>query len=361
MEDSAKEAIIFIPGFSTASRSQVLNDFLILGLTTRIETYQVMLEPEDIKIKGQTGKRLICQSFEDERKIIDIYESFWGDLINPLSSKSVKEQVIQGLLVLVYWLSSGMWHMARKSRLLFAQFLIVMSLNALWYYGNLLVILIAIGQNPNAFGLHVPPDLAAQLAIIGKSMGGWSVWIITTFILSLSPVPISNLVDITDFMARYLQDETQAGFGGARDRIRQRIASVLNDVLEQDYAKVTILAHSLGVMLGIDFIAGYRSKLGQSIRYISMGGPVELMSYKSAWVIEETEKCLNNPLLTSWTDYYSDQDWLCTKTPIPQNSQSHKLHHIKIKLRVSLAQQLVGASHNAYFFEQPLLEDLLVG
>ena len=254
-----------------------------------------------------------------------------------------------------------MWHMARKSRLLFAQFLIVMLLNVLWYYGNLLVVLIAIGHNPNAFGLHVPPDLATQMAALGKSMGGWSVWVVTTFILSLSPVPISYLVDITDFMARYLQDETQVGFGGVRDRIRQRIASVLNDVLDQDYAKVTILAHSLGVMIGIDFLAGYRSKSSKPIRYISMGGPVELMSYKSTWVIEETEKCLNSPLLTSWNDYYSDQDWLCTKTPLPPNSQSHKLQTIKIKLRVSLAQQLVGASHSAYFFEQALLEDLLVG
>jgi len=361
IESSNKEAVILIPCFGAKSQNQYL-DYLVLGLTTRLEGRQVSLESEDIKIKGQSGKRLTYDSLDGKRKTIDIYEAYWNDLINPLSSKNIKEQVIKGFFLLLYWLFSRFWHMARKSRILFAHFMILLLLNVLWYYGNLTLALTTIGQNPGAFGLQLPSEWAAQLVALGKFLGGWQIWVITSCILGLLPVPISSLVDLTDFTARYLQDETQAGVGGIRDRTRQRVVNILNDIIKQDdYSKVTILAHSFGVTIGIDLIADYRPKTNKPIRYISMGGAIELMSYKSAWVMEEAAKCLDNPLLTSWNDYYSDQDWICTKTPTPRNAQPHNFKNIKMRLRVPLAQQIVGGSHDSYFFERPLLEDLLDG
>lgn len=362
MESPNHEAIIFIPGFYAGQKNKYLDDYLLLGLTTRLEGRQLELTQEDVKIQGQSGKRLLYSAAEGEKKYIDIYEAYWHDLIDPLSGKSIKDQVIKGIFILFYWLFSGIWRMAKKSRILLFQLLVLLLLNVLWYYGNLTVALTTIGQNPNAFGVQIPSDWATQLAEIGRFLGSWKVWIITSLILSFSPVPISNLVDLTDFTARYLQDETQAGIGGVRDKIRQRVEVILNDVLKQnEYERITVLSHSFAVLIGIDLLADYQPKMKKPIRYISMGGAIELLSYRSAWVSEETTKCLNNPALLNWRDYYSDQDWLCTKTPTPESDQSYKFTSIKIKLRVPITQQIIGGSHNAYFFDKALLEDLLDG
>lgn len=362
METFSNEAIIFIPGFYAGHQNKYLDDYLLLGLTTRLEGRQVELTREDVKIQGQSGKRLLYSSIEGQNRTIDIYEAYWHDLIDPLSAKSIKDQVVKGIFLFFYWLFSGIWQMAKKSRILFFQFLILLLLNILWYYGNLTVALTTVGQNPSVFGVQLPLEWSTQLAEIGKFLGSWKIWIITSLILSFSPVPISSLIDLTDFTARYLQDETKAGVGGVRDKIRQRVEVILNDIMKQDeYERVTVLAHSFAVLVGIDLLADYSSKIRKPIRYISMGGAIELLSYRSAWVMEETTKCLNNQALLSWRDYYSDQDWLCTKTPTPESTQLHKFSRIKIKLRVPLAQQIIGGSHNAYFFDKGLLEDLLDG
>lgn len=363
MESSKREAVIFIPPFIEEQKNLYLEDYLLLGLTTRLEGRQVELSREEVKIQGQSGKRLTYESIATgEIKTIDIYEAYWNDLIDPLSKKNAKDQAIKGIFLFIYWLFSGVWQMARKSRILLFQALIFLLLNVLWYYGSVVLALTSIGQNPSAFGLQLPSDLADQMAAIGRSLGGWKIWAATSFLLSLLPIPISSLVDLTDFTARYLQDETQAGIGGVRDRIRRRVEGILNDVIQEDaYERITVLAHSFGVIIGIDLLADYHPKVKKPIRFISMGGSVEFLSYRSSWVLEESARCLNNPALSHWGDYYSDQDWLCTKTPIPDGEQLNKFSSCKIKLRVPLARQIIGDSHNAYYFERPLLENLLDG
>ena len=362
MEQLKTEAVIFIPGFYAGPRNKYLDDYLLLGLTTRLENRQVEVGGEEVKIQGHSGKRVIYDAPDEQNKTIDIYEVYWNDLINPLSAKSVKDQAFRGFFLFGYWLFSGIWRMSRKSRTLFLQFLLFMLLHVLWYYGTLIVILTTLGQNPSSFGLQVPAEWTPKLAEIGKSLGGWQIWIITSFILSLLPMPISSIVDLTDFTTRYLQDETQAGIGAVRDKIRQRVEKTLNDVIKQDeYERVTVLAHSFSVIIAIDLLADYQPRTKKPIRFISMGGAVEVLSYLSEWVIEESTKCLNNEAVLYWHDYYSDQDWLCTKTPVRENDQSSKFFSRKIRLRVPLAQQITGDSHNAYFFEKALLEDLLDG
>lgn len=360
---SRKEAIVFIPSFYSKSSGYVLDNFLALGLTSRLEGREVNLDPDDIKIAGQSGKRFMVESLAGDPKTIDVYETYWTDLVDKLSEKNAKEQIFRGLFLFIYWLSSRIWVMARQSRALLVQFLVTLFLVVLWYYGSVAVALVAIGQNPSAFGLELlPPDWAQVLVRVGKHLGGWPVWAIASVLLGLLPISVTALVDYTDFITRYLQDDTDVELGPIRDRIRQRVTSVLHDVLQdeqENYERVTVLAHSFGVMIGIDLLADYRVKTAKPLRFISMGGSIELLSYKSQWILDESVKCLNNPAVESWYDYYSDQDWLCTKTPIPHAEQPQKFQNRRIQLRVPLPKQLLGDSHSAYFFERSLLEHLL--
>jgi hypothetical protein len=358
---SGKEAVIFIPGFYAKSKGYFLENFLAVGLTTRLEGQQVELEREEIKIEGQSGRRFVYETAEGQAKALDVYEIFWTDLVDKLSDRSIKDQIVRGIFLLIYWLFAGTWQMAKKSKLLLFEFVLTVFLVVLWYYGNVAVAFVAIGQNPSAFGLQVlPPDWAATLNSYGKALGGWPIWAIASILLSFLPVSPSSLVDMLDFTARYLQDETQSELGGIRDRIRQRVAIALTDALRnEDYERVTVLAHSGGVLVGIDLLADYRPKHSKPIRLITMGGQIELLSYRSAWVLEEAARCIDNPVVTAWEDYWTDQDWLGTKTPTPNRSDTQKFHSQRIQLRVPLIKQLTGETHAIYFFERSLLERLL--
>ncbi len=112
-------------------------------------------------------------------------------------------------------------------------------------------------------------------------------------------------------------------------------------------------------MVGVDLLADLKVKTNKPIRFISMGGAIEFLSYKSNWIIDEAVRCLKNPAIFAWYDYYSQQDWLCTKTPIPGHETNKKFESRRIQLQVPLMQQLSGESHSAYFFEQSLLKQLL--
>ncbi|NJP09040.1 MAG: hypothetical protein HC866_05755 [Leptolyngbyaceae cyanobacterium RU_5_1] len=358
---SQKEAVIFIPGFYARSKGYFLENFLAVGLTTRLENKPVEMERDEVKIAGQSGRRFTYESEAGEQKFLDVYEIFWSDLIDKLSDRSVKDQVVRGIFLFIYWFFSGIWFVARKSRLLLVQIVIILFLTVLWYYGNVVIALVAIGQNPSAFGLQVlPAEWGSTLAAYGKTLGGWPIWAVASIILSFLPTSPASLVDVMDFIARYLQDETVSTVGGIRDRIRQRVAIALGDVLkEAEYERVTVLAHSAGVLVGIDLLADYRSKISKPIRFVSMGGQIEFLSYKSTWISEEAARCLDNRLLVTWEDYYSEQDWLSTKTPTPKSGNAPKFNSSRIQLRMPLAKQITGETHDAYFFERSLLERLL--
>lgn len=357
---ASKEAVIMIPGFFAKAQDDYLDKLLAIGLTSRLENYRVDVEREPIKIAGQTGRRFTAYSQTNQEKVLDIYEAYWLDLMEKLGEKPPKEQLLRGLYLFIYCFTFKFWIMAKQSRVLFLQLMIVMFLVALWYYGIVAVTLTAIGKAPDTLGFSIPPEWATVLGQIGQKMGGWSGWVIASILLSLLPTPVNVLVNQIDFTTRYLQDEAELDVGCVRDRIRLRIKMILDDVLKHgDYEKITIVGHSHGVTIAVDLLADYYNPTQTPIRLISLGGLMELYSYKAQWVTEETIKCLNNSTVQEWNDYYSKQDWLCTKTPIPKVDNVKKFRSNLIRFKAPLSKQLSGETHISYFFDQIVLEDLL--
>jgi len=357
-----KEAMILIPGFFANAQDDYLEKLIMPSLTSRLEQYTITVEREPIKVDGQTGRRFIAKSIATQQsKILDIYEAYWLDLMEKLGEKSPKEQVLRGLYLFINIFTFKFWRMAKKSRYLFIQSMIVLLLVVLWYYGILAVTLTAIGQDPNTLGVTIPADWAKNVAQIGQMMGGWSGWVIASIFLNLLPTPINVLVNQIDFTNRYLEDNPDPVNGWMRDRIRLRVKMVLDDVLKEkhQYSKVTIVGHSHGVTIAVDLLADYYNRTEIPIRFLSLGGLMELYSYKVSWVTEETIKCLKNPSVQEWKDYYSKQDWLCTKTPIPPSENLDKFSSNLITFKVPLSKQMTGKTHLAYFFDAIVLEDFL--
>lgn len=350
-----KEAVIFVPALTAPEKDFYLN-YLSAGLTEQIESTSIKVkEVGEAKIAGNSGKKFELYLDKEKVKIIDIYEAYWGDLFNnKLSEKDIKTRVISGTHLAFYWLFSKIWASLREAPLLFIGLIISLLLLTFWYYGTIVMALTAIGQDSKFLGFQIDPHLAQKIGKFGETIGGWSVWLIASALLSL--IPVNAAVDIFDFARRYLDEDTDGRI--IRAKIRQRASAILDDILNENYYdKVTILAHSFGVAIATDLLADYQYP--QKIRYISMGGALKILSYKSAWVEKEIKKCLSNDTLEVWIDFYSDQDWLCTKTPIPEGCSSQKIQYKKNNLKLSLLKQISGKSHEHYFTDENVLKTIL--
>ncbi|MEH1821131.1 MAG: hypothetical protein V7L31_18965 [Nostoc sp.] len=358
-DKETQEVIIFIPAFTSKEKDYYINHYLAIGLTNRLENQRIYLEAEEVKISGQTGRRFSCEDTDGMKKTVDIYEIYWKDLIDDLNDKSIREKVFRGIYLFFYWFFA-LFKIGKVSKIFFLQILIILFLIIAWEYSTLTIALTAIGNDPNALGFNVPKDIADTLGNLGKTFGSWPIWLITSALLSILPIPANSLINLLDFMVRYAEDETQKELGGLRDKLRHRLASALNDTLnETKYKKITVLAHSLGTVLATDLLADYKHSSLKKINFITLGSPLKTLASISDWISEEVVKCLNSESVEKWHDFYSDQDWLCTKVPISPAMENNKFKATSISLKVSLIKQITGESHDAYFFDKTVLQKII--
>ncbi len=354
-----QEAIIFVPGFGSKKKDYYINHYLALGLTNRLEDKRIYLEPEEIKISGQTARRFSFESTIETKKKVDIYEVYWNDLVDDINDKSIRYRFFRGIYLLFYYFIA-LFKIGKMSRIFFLQVVSVLFLIAAWEYSTVIMALTIIGNDPNALGIQLSKNMTDYLGTLGKNFSGLQIWLFTSALLSLLPVPTNSLINLLDFMVRYAEDDTEKGIGSLRDRLRCRLASVLDDVLhDSKYQKITVLSHSLGTVLATDLLADYKPLESKKITFITLGSPLKLLASMSDWISGEIIKCLNNESIEKWNDFYSEKDWLCTKVPVPPNDKSEKFHSISISLKVSLSKQMSGESHNAYFFDEVVLRKII--
>lgn len=349
---SPQEAIIFIPGLSGFEKDYALN-LLSLGLTEQLQGVKVQ-EIGEAKIEGHSGKKFSVSVDVEHVKYVDIYEVYWTDFLNRLSQKELREKVFRGIYLLIDWVFSKTWLSLFEAPALFFSLIGTLILMVLWYYGIVAIALTAIQQNPNLLGFSLPEKWPEFLGSLGKQMGGWTVWLIISAIISF--IPVNRIIDIIDFVSRYLDEDFEGK--SIRAKIRNRVLETLEDVINQNvYDRVTIVSHSLGVVIGTDLLASYHP--AKPIRYISWGGPLTVLSYKAKWIDKKIENCLNNENLTIWIDCYSDQDWICTKTHLPKGCHSSKIQYHRSDLEFSFFKQLTGKTHNAYFTDEAVLQKMV--
>lgn len=350
---SSKEAVIFVPGWSPIEKGYYLS-CLTDGLTQQLEDIEVIEDTKGAKVGGHSGKRFEVNA-NNNIKNVDIYEVFWSDLSCKLSDVELKEKLIGGTSLFFYWIFSEIWLSATKYPLLFQSFILSSFLLVSWYYGTIFMALTAVGQDNTILGFGLDKDFAIQVGKLGKYLGGWSIWLILSALINFFPV--NQGIDLGYFTMKFLDEDTDGKV--IRRKIRSRLSEIVYDLVNENfYDKITIVSHSWGVIIATDFVADYHHQY-QPIRYITMGGPLAILSYRSKWIDEEIKKCLDNEKLERWTDFYSDQDWLSTKTPFPQGSAYPKIQSFKNKLKFDLIKQLRGKTHISYFTDDQVLKTIL--
>ncbi len=355
-----KEAVIFIAGFDAQCQNYYLDNYLGQGLRYQLEDIDVKLDPEDVIIPGQTGKRFICQ-LEDSEKTIDIYEVYWNDLVDRLSTKETKQQFIRGLALFIYWFSRG-WKIMKISPVLFTQASIVLVLVMLWYFGIVVLVLAALASQDVVNSIPWLQTLLAPAIGWATDGLGWQIWLAISALLAFLPVSINLIIDFTDFFITYLQNESSKGKPPVRALLRNRIKQAVDNVTsEGSYEQFTVLAHSLGGLIATDFMADYRNRQGKTFRFITWGSALESSSSMTDWMESEIKRCLDNPQVERWDDFYSNQDWFCSKVPVPGDQPEPKLVSKEVSFKVSLFKQLSGESHMEYFFDPKVLRHFVMG
>lgn len=338
------EAVIFIPGLFHEEKGYYF-DILREGLENQERLNFKSIG--EVSILGHAGQRFGIYSEGNLLKKIDIYEAFWLDIIaeQKLSSKDLRAKFLEGTSLLIYWLFSSIWKSFYEAPSLIMGLIASLFALVFWYYGILITIIKDVAEKGNFFGQTIPKDSQwyEYIKIIVAILDSWTVFILVGIILSfVGAISLDKMIDQAYFAKKYLGN--LAGII-LRNKICSRVKKITDDILN-DYDKVTILAHSFGAIIGTDFLADYRSK--KTLKYITLGGNLKLLSYRSKWIKEEIKKCLDNQVISKWDDYYSKQDWLGAETPIPKGSNSAKIERHEFPIQCFFMDRLFGITHIAY-------------
>jgi hypothetical protein len=355
-----REAVVLVHGINGRSRNECLQ-LLLHGLEQVPERWKVIRSGLPL-VDGLEGQAIHVERTKgDAGRTLDVYEAFWGDLMPSLTQQPVIRRVGQGASLLSYWLFSRVWAGIRKYRWLSLQLVLTTLVVLFWYYGALATFLSASSSESSTLQDLAKSEFLAPLAgllqWIGAKMGTWKVWAVATVLLGL--VPTNQAVDAINLSRLYLLDWRPGMEAvGVRARTRKRIAQVLRSIVESgNYERVTVVAHSFGVVLAVDVLGDFESNHDVELRLLTLGGPLEVLVHREQWVSKEIEKCVNNEHVTTWLDIYSEEDWLGFRTPGP--GQHPKLQHHETSHRASLVDKLLGRTHRWYYGNEEVLAYVL--
>lgn len=350
-----KELIIFIPGMGVNEPEEYLEK-LMKGIRSFCQTRGLPLRSLEDSGEPGTGRRQIEVKLEDSSvKTIDIQETYWADLRPLLSSESIMRKFLRGFNLLIFWVSSlKTWSQVRYSKFMMFNMIFTLMLMLTWYYGALAAGVTAIVSNPDFFGYSLPDGLPEWFKNLGKDMGGWSVWAIAAIFMGL--LPVNEMIDISYSTKGYLQNRH-----GMRHKVCGRIAKALADAgrsAGKGYDRITVLAHSFGVVVETEVLADYTGENAPKARAMTLGGPLLLIAARSDRVQKALDRFIANDKVETWVDFFSDQDWLCTKSPVDENVIK-KFQSRRITATVPFDEMARGESHNLYFDDPDVISTLL--
>jgi hypothetical protein len=354
---NSKEFILFIPGIGAKEPREYLNK-LVEGIKTTCSNtpgidYQKV---ENSELEEQGQYQIEVTTANNSTKVIDIKEVYWGDLIPRLSSESVFEKTIGGLSLFLFWTffaRKRFWQTIWSSKYILFGIIVTLLISFVWYYGVLAAAFTAIGTNPKIFSQQLPPQLTEIFKTLGSWMGGGSAWAVASIVTAI--VPVSRIIDTSYASKCYLRDQ-QNMFQKVQARVNKALKKVIQS---SQYDRVTVIAHSFGVVVATESLSKYTKVLStqKNIHLVTLGGPLLLINANSKRVEDAVKEVLANNNIESWTDFYSDDDWLCTRCPI--SSEQINFQGKPITGTTNIQGKFNGTSHNLYFNDFDVIKKLL--
>lgn len=349
------ETILFVPGMGAREPGEYL-DKLISGIegycSDRGHTLESLADPDP---EHEAWRRIVVTTAMGERRQYELRELFWTDLRRNLSEEPAARKSLLGLDLLLFWgASAKVWKAAKNSKYMMFGTLLTLLILLAWYYGVVALALAAIGGESGLFATSVDSAWARGLLGLADTMQGWKVWAATSALMAL--LPVSAVVNVSYSTKRYLQN---------RDHFQQRATArlkreIIGAAQKGGRGRTTLLAHSFGVVVAAEALATVQPEYAKGFRFMTMGGPLELIQACSETVEKEVKvltQWLADRVLREWTDFYSHADWFCTAAPVA--GDVHGFVSRELTSTVGWAERATGASHSLYFSDYAVIEELL--
>lgn len=353
--ENTKELILFVPGMGANEPEEYLKK-LVNGMRDYCAEKGITFNSLDNSDTEQSGVRNIKIELNNKSREIEIREVFWSDLRPRLSNENPLRKLMRGLDLLAYWMSSSKtWMSASHSKYMLFNTILTLIVFLAWYLGVFVAAFTAIGASPPDLLNLIFPDGGEWFKEAGEAMGNWKILLISAALMTI--IPVSAIIDISFATKCYLQNRL-----AIQHKINGRLIKALNNINRSTdtYSHVTLLCHSFGVVVATEAIAEFYQKSIPVQKLVTMGGPLEIIQARSDHVrdsLKKVESELENGALENWIDFYSDYDWLCSKTPVSDKIQRFK-HH-KITTTVPWDQRASGISHSMYFTDWDVMKELL--
>jgi hypothetical protein len=338
-------AIVLLPGFETAVTQESSLNLLLTGIRM---LYAGRAYHESIAtIEGLSGKKIFADG-----QTTDIFEIEWKTKFDFASQAPWWQKLPRGLALLSSFLNIRIIGSVRESPLWSFGLISSTVLIVLWMYGALAVGIGAIGDS----GL-VPSSGATWLSNLGQSMLHQKVWIYATAFLTASNVDLDRSIDLSDLLRRYLFGKPDASGVTMRSQLRDTVAKVVPLVAGSGYAHVSIVAHSFGAVMALDYLANEHD-LTQSLRLVTLGSFLKFLSTENPSLIDPLiDGCLANPIVYRSQEFYSKNDWLATTTPI--RKADSKFTASEAVPHAAWWPRITGKTHSYYFADQTVVRAIM--
>lgn len=357
-----KEALIVIPGFDAKEFGFALN-----RTVENINNQQSIADVSKIPTPENPNMQRLEVTFSnsEEKKQIDIYEVFWGDIIekNSIQEVTVWKKVIFGLELMFFWFFSPIWKAALKNKWMFTGIAFSGIIITFWYISIMGVFISALdstevlNQLKSIFIEEAHDEESMRMGLSVQelprlvSVFFTEIFLIAGLIIGLFPSTMSLILRVSGFSMKFIKSQM------VRDDVKNRVQFQMNAIHKNEYDRVTFFAHSLGVIPTLDFLAGYDSIHENKIRCITIGSPVSFLANKAKVFLEHAESVQKNPKVVEWADYFSRADWLCSYKSLGEPGD--RIFSQQIAMDSSWTNRMSTTAHLAYFTHSVVIEKLI--
>jgi hypothetical protein len=347
-----KEALIVIPGIDAKDVGFALNR-TVDSITNQQSIADVNKIPTPDRPNMQQLE--LTHSDTDEKKIIDIYEVYWGDIIqkNIIDEMPIWKKAVFGLELIFFWFFSPIWRSSYKNKWMFTGIAFSGLIITFWYISILGVFLAAIEGAEmtqkiiDVFGIAIDPN-----NLIGKTTT--RVFLIAGIIIGLIPALLAMILKVSGFSMKFIKSQI------VRDEIKNRVQAQMNSVMkDESYTSIKIFAHSLGVVPALDFLSSFSSIHEKEVRLITIGSPVSFLANKTQLFRNFAKGVQENDRVSEWADYFSKQDWLCSYETL--GNPGDRIFSCALHVDSSWIQRMGTAPHLAYFSHSTVVAKLIDG
>ncbi|MGJ3242550.1 MAG: hypothetical protein ACFE0O_06300 [Opitutales bacterium] len=365
-----REAILLIHGIDGKTAGDVLAK-LERGLLTAPDVDQAtLLAPGEINGHPVRNLRLHLKNRANPVRY-SLMEGFWGDTIDKLTQRSIREQILRGLYLIRFWAKTPV--IQARNRYIAVGGVVTALALLLWWYGVVAgVVNVAVlptgGTLVNeleALAYSSENSLFQFLIYLLSYFTHWGTALAAMLLGGGATLVVDQVVNILHFTERYLSHQN------LQARIWRRLTEQLQAMLQsEDFDRLTIVSHSFGTVLHVDLLADWSVKTGIPVRHITLGGPLAVMALRSEAIRERLYRALTNPRVSEhpWTDFYSPRDWLCTATPdgspdyqfgMSSLRGGRTIEHHQVPFAGKYRDEVRAAFHTRYFQQPSVLSTIL--